>query len=88
MTTPKFARSEDARKAGYHSRRHVDRTAMDAARSAYLGRKKKAVVKRVDPLKQLAALDAMFGPGNGAAKERAKLKARIAAQKTTAKKVD
>ena len=35
MTQPTFARSADAKAAGWHSRRHQTREAQDAARERY-----------------------------------------------------
>lgn len=39
MTTPKFAKSELAKKAGWFSRRHQSRDEHDAARERYQNRK-------------------------------------------------
>ena len=90
----RFASHSEARSNNWFSRRHqtseahVNACALKAADLEYKARddiaRTVAYSKRA-PQEQLTILDTRFGLGNGAVRERAKLKARIEAAKPVAK---
>ncbi len=81
-----FDTSSEAKKAGWHSRRHQDAQAHSAAATAYLERdtrrvesaqERQAAAAEKSARLQLKMLDNRCGVGQGATRERAKLQQKL-----------